>query len=505
MSVIQEIKFLFLGILIWIPLATTIFPMYLLFYILRHVVHKLTRIFQPDLIPIGKTDSVMAFGPSNTESSNMYTTQVWKVKGKIDVEEFRNHFYHCFLATEEDRKKYVNLYCYFVEYLGYVFKRRVNSIDLKFHIRELKLPEGKSVEDFVGGWMVDHHIIDNERGIERPSWEIKVIPDAPYNQDDPGNLCEGRTTIVFKLHHGICDGYTIVHLAGKLAGQQAPYLFKEPEPKFYHKMKYILQMPYFTLERWVEMYRNRAQSFVTEYEGKENWLISFCTLDLETVKQIRRVTRTNFVSVLMSIQMGALKKLLREIKPETTDNIGNTYMGHSMGWPDHPVPQSGGGMTNHLTFNMIKTLFKIDDPLERLLDVDKNFRDTKAKGYPYIFHCIMFNMFKNQPGWFSRLLANGDFSITRMETGLSSLLCSSKQHYLLGHVVENLYLPVVLPSLFPKTRMMTVPVSHSGILDISINASTALVKDQASLDRLTQTYFLQELEALRQRCQVLFE
>ncbi|CAL8149345.1 unnamed protein product [Orchesella dallaii] len=502
MNGIQDLKILFFGILLWIPLGAIFLPLYFVFYVFGRVVHKLAKTFRPNLIPINKVDAVLAFGPSNSPSSKVYTTQVWKVKGKVELEAFRNHFYQCFLANEEDRKKYLNLYFHFVEYFGYIFKKRVESIDLNFHIREFKLENGTTVEKFVGPWMVSNHIIDSESGIERPSWEIKIIPDARFKNDDE-NICEGRTAIVFKLHHGICDGYTIVHLAGKLAGQEAPYLFREVEPKFLEKVKYTLQMPYLMTSKWMDVYKYRSESIVKECK-EENWLISFITLDLETVKQIRRVTNTHFVSVLMSIQIGALKKLLQEIKPDLP-NTNKTYIGHSMGWPDHPVVKNGGGMTNHLTLNIIRSSFGITDPLERLLDLDNYFRDTKIKGYPYLAYSMMLNMFKHQPGWFSRLLVNGDLSIIRTETGLSSLLCSSSPHYLMGHLVENLYLPVITPSLFPHMRLMTVPVSHSGILDISINASSALVKDQESLDRLTQIHFPQELNALRKRCQILFE
>lgn len=52
---------------------------------------------------------------------------------------------------------------------------------------------------------------------------------------------------------------------------------------------------------------------------------------------------------------------------------------------------------------------------------------------------------------------------------------------------------------------MTVPVSHSGMLDISVNAGVALVKNQELLDRLTNVHFQQELDALRVRCQQIVE
>ncbi len=60
-------------------------------------------------------------------------------------------------------------------------------------------------------------------------------------------------------------------------------------------------------------------------------------------------------------------------------------------------------------------------------------------------------------------------------------------------------------TFFTLIELMTVPVSHSGLLDISVNAGAALVKNQELLDRLTKVHFQQELEALRIRCQQIVE
>lgn len=45
-----------------------------------------------------------------------------------------------------------------------------------------------------------------------------------------------------------------------------------------------------------------------------------------------------------------------------------------------------------------------------------------------------------------------------------------------------------------------VTSSHSGQIDLSISACSAIVKNQDELDRLTQVYFSEELDSLAKMC-----
>lgn len=344
----QEVKAYVVGILLWIPLGHILVPLLLTFYLASRIVHLLAKLFHPELVPITKSDAFTAFAPSCTPYSYMYTCQIWRVKGLLDATALRNHFQLCFLSTEQDRLKYFNLYCHFVQYLGYTFKKKVREIDLEWHIHEHRLEQGDSLDGFIGKWMVSHDTLPGSLSgdMERPTWMIKLIP----------NEITKETTVLWKLHHGICDGYTILHLVGKLSGQAAPYMYKDPVPPLLKRIKVLVQFPYLALEPWLKMYQLRRDGKTLlveplESAKEEKWLISFCTLDLETVKGIRRATRTNFVSVLMSIQIGALRSFLKEINPNSSvlkQVPLETFLGHSMGWPKHPVPTKGGGMANHL-------------------------------------------------------------------------------------------------------------------------------------------------------------
>jgi len=93
---------------------------------------------------------------------------------------------------------------------------------------------------------------------------------------------------------------------------------------------------------------------------KPEWFLSFASLDLDLVKAIRRKTNTHFVTVLMSVLSGAIRRFVLEttITEETQmddeyeeDYLPNSiHMGHSLGWSNHPAmsTKSSTKLCNHL-------------------------------------------------------------------------------------------------------------------------------------------------------------
>lgn len=55
-------------------------------------------------------------------------------------------------------------------------------------------------------------------------------------------------------------------------------------------------------------------------------------------------------------------------------------------------------------------------------------------------------------------------------------------------------------SSFLFTALYGVTTSHSGQIDLSISACNPIVKSQEELDRLTQIYFIQELDSIAAMC-----
>jgi hypothetical protein len=215
---LQEGIYLILGVFIWILILPFLLLSFVPLLVFRLFVHFLANIFRPDLIPITNLlDNVIISGPSSSFHVKN-CSQIWELKKKLDILKFREHFHNVFLSSPELREKYGNLYCYYVQWGLYCFKKAADEINLEERIKECKLIGGeKELEELVGKF-----VDTNDYG-EKPNWEILLIHVQQSSKEE--GLC--KTVMVFKLDHGLGDGYTIAHLVERLTGINSPYLVKE--------------------------------------------------------------------------------------------------------------------------------------------------------------------------------------------------------------------------------------------------------------------------------------
>jgi hypothetical protein len=151
---LQGTLYTIFGILLWIPVLPLLLIAFLPFLVIRLCVHLLASILRPDLIPItSPTDNMLITGPSRSFHVNN-STQIWKLKGKLDIRKFREYFHNVFLSSPELREKYRNLYCYYVQWGMYCFKKAVVEIDLEDRIKECELVVGgdRELEQFIGNF-----------------------------------------------------------------------------------------------------------------------------------------------------------------------------------------------------------------------------------------------------------------------------------------------------------------------------------------------------------------
>ncbi len=210
-----------LNILIWIPLLLFILPLawILLLYknLLEQLVTKLLKRnnYRP---PNHVTDMTMCQGDSYS-IPNTNCAQVWLVSGKwISAPEFSSHFHQCFL--EGNSEKYRNLYAHVTNYGSYSFYAhcKPEHLNLNWHIREYSITDfGQgTLESFAATWMTTNTY---EKG--RPVWQIAILHIG--NPQDEKTM---ETGIVAKFSHSLVDGYSFVHMIGKLTDNPAPYLVK---------------------------------------------------------------------------------------------------------------------------------------------------------------------------------------------------------------------------------------------------------------------------------------
>lgn len=225
-SLFQTTTNIIVGAVLWLILLPGFVVVLLPSFVLRWAHHIFARIFRPDLIPSsGFEDALFGIQPL-VKHSNMNTTQIWRMRGKLNINLVRAHFETLFLSTPELRRKYRNLYCHMVRWGLYIFKKAVpeNELDLKSLIAEYngpQLEDDLELEAFIGKWLDTNYRKENE-----PTWQILVIYLPKVNE----------SIFLYKTDHGVNDGYTFVHFVQKFSGIEAPYLVKDDDISFTRKV-----------------------------------------------------------------------------------------------------------------------------------------------------------------------------------------------------------------------------------------------------------------------------
>lgn len=209
------------GLILWIIFSILIIPITLFGSVSRLIVVITAKYYQPNLIPISYKDAFFAALYSCDKQALMSVGTSLRVKGRVETEALINRFKECFLGPDS-QEKYGNLQCYFQIYMGYVFKRRVEQLVLKNHFLDHTLPNGMEPDDYLSKWLAENTYQSNPEG--QPCWQVLILRRHPEE-----NGGEEETIVSVKMHHGMIDGYSIVHMIDKLTGSKSPYIATKPK------------------------------------------------------------------------------------------------------------------------------------------------------------------------------------------------------------------------------------------------------------------------------------
>lgn len=199
--------------LIWLILLVFLTIPLLLLKVWKSLVVLSARVLRPSLRPFEARDTM-------TIETTIYTKPlinigfILKVQGKICGEEFRLHFYNTLLEPLDPRtgeRVNKNLLRFYKRFWGYAFKQgiKLRDLDLDDMIYESSLRKGEKFSDFVKRFFYSPY----EEG--KPLWSVALLHSV-----DPSELNESfdGTTLLFRLHHSLGDGYSLMYLFEQLAG-----------------------------------------------------------------------------------------------------------------------------------------------------------------------------------------------------------------------------------------------------------------------------------------------
>lgn len=182
----------FINLILWILLIIFILPVLFLLFVWKWTVVLVAKLFHSNLHSTDPNDTYFAIDDASANGIPIVNAaQIWKIKGKVCIHEFRKHFHACFLSDDTSRTKYLNFYCYLEKFGGYVFKKSVDEIDLEKQILERRLPPGTNLEAWITKWFVEEKFMENS-----PLWQI-VLLQIPFTC----NTEECETVLLLKNHH----------------------------------------------------------------------------------------------------------------------------------------------------------------------------------------------------------------------------------------------------------------------------------------------------------------
>jgi len=130
-----------------------------------------------------------------------------RLDSSISVEILRIKFDSIFL---KNGGLYSRFFCQIKSFMGHSFFWKESKLDLSCHIYKICLQDDEAIERFLFEWMKKSYGV-------KPPWQIAIIE------------CRKKRFLAFKIHHGLADGYSLVHILDKLCSTNSLNLVKKGE------------------------------------------------------------------------------------------------------------------------------------------------------------------------------------------------------------------------------------------------------------------------------------
>ena len=227
---------LILDIVIFVAVFPILGAISSFFWIYKQLIILLAKFRGYGLIPIYGVDAVMSLEtfakPGIGERMDSKLKQNVGLflrlprNQNVSIHWIRQKFESHFLQMDKSGKPvHPNLFSYFVQFGGYPFRKLVSSIDVGHHIQEAVVPPHQSLQSYLAELIVSPYEPNT------PFWKLLV-----FSSPDVDN----EMIVVLKIHHGLADGYTLIHILDTLTNSTTPYIVKDFEETIWDKVIYSI-------------------------------------------------------------------------------------------------------------------------------------------------------------------------------------------------------------------------------------------------------------------------
>jgi hypothetical protein len=294
--------------------------------IYKYLVVLLAKVFRPDLASILSPSSAVFAQNDSLEEPKCSVVLPILFDGEFGIQEFRDAFRTRILehknpSSSGELLTYAKLQQCLTDWMGFKFWKEINNKDFKledyikvhpdFLVRdEVVLNED---EDLITKLSAD--LVTKSYDKTKSPWEFLLVPKLQTGEHGTG------TTLIFRFHHALCDGYSILQLSMLLFGIKiAPTTTAGVIPKqqkshrgsslsgfiifaleFLQKLSQVLLLSFDNSSLW-KLADNKKT-------GKLNIQASKVFAPCGYIKAVKNHHQVSFSSVIYASLTGAIRKI----------------------------------------------------------------------------------------------------------------------------------------------------------------------------------------------------
>jgi len=312
------------------PVTVVLFsPIYIFRFILSYVI----KFLRPDLHSLVATRSTVLATDSPYDKPN-WNLCVWLVlDGKLNIDVLRENFYSNIVLKKWPNGNLVNpqYQQYITRWMGFLFWKWEKKFDMFHHIRPYFTEQNQ--DSRVNSMQLKQIIKELTWApfeAKKSPWEFLFIP---HYISSERNFCpkksKAESVLILRVHHGICDGFTILRLLMEEVNNISLVNVAKPSrPKLSMVQQAVnafffwIRGPYMFMKMMAEINDNNAWHLPKEQLTRPKNTDFTPRISLEYIKGIKRANEVSFSAVLIAAITGAIRRMMIRknvrIPPEIT-------------------------------------------------------------------------------------------------------------------------------------------------------------------------------------------
>ncbi|OXA43539.1 hypothetical protein Fcan01_21460 [Folsomia candida] len=418
-SIFKKLKaqfYILIFFLLFLALFPICFSICVPIYLFRFIVTMARKVFRRDLGNLINTRSAV-IATDNASDNPKWNLCVWiTLDGNLDFVQFRQTFLHDIVLETNSKGELVNpeYQQYYAKWLGFLFWKWEKAFDIREHMKYYfenlkggsyleKVTTNKELRQIIKG------LTSEPFGHEKSPWEFLFIPNFREEDDHsaPAPTTESnKSVLIFRVHHGFCDGYAILWLLLKRLNKVGLERVAKPAklPKGRGRTWRVLLNRIFS---WLRAPYD-FMTLMVESKDKNEWHLSQETLErpfntaftpripLKYIKEIKNGNNVSFTSVIMAALTASIRNSMIERGAKVPRKMTTAV---AVPMPGHPDK-----LRNHFIFSFMSLPVGVSDPKKRLMKIEKNYKKLKQSSvnlFSFLMIPVFGGLFTWMIDWFS--------------------------------------------------------------------------------------------------------